>query len=101
MSGPKPVRIKGADILDGDGSIAIEFTKTPEGMTREIIFTAEALFQIAEDYAAQYEDGWGVTPEDLEDDGEEADDNGGAGMPVTEPETIIDAEIVEPKPEGQ
>ena len=103
MSGPKPVRIKRTDEFDDGSGLDVQFTKDVDGDSRPVFFTAAALHAIAEDCAAEYEiedergkkqkvlmvDECDLEPD--EDDGGE--DNGGAGIPVAEPE-ILEAEII-------
>lgn len=109
MSGEKKIRATYKTEANDDGSLRVVFSKEVPGKGKVITFAGDALYQLAEDFASEYEveDGakgeteWAVEVEDL--DGEDAavdEDNGGAGMPVLEPDKIIDAEFTTKKPEA-
>lgn len=78
----KPVWVKDVEIYDDEDSsghsIVVTFSRKVEGDRKEVLFSAEALFALAQDRAAEYEahgkgdyEGLAVTLEDLEDDEQE------------------------------
>lgn len=96
------IRFKGAELLEDDEhgrdfAMEVEFTHPLEGRLRKVVVHADALHRLLCDLAGEYEDEDGdacleLRMEDLDE--AEADDNGGAGIPLDAPPLkIIDAEI--------
>ena len=105
MRGEKEIRITYKTEVNDDGSLRVVLSKEVPGKGKVITISGEAFFQLAEDFASEYEvEGgekgeteWAIEVEDLDGEDGESDDNNGAGIPVSEPMKIIDAEIVEEK----
>ena len=55
MSGPKPLVIEDAVILDEDGTLTVRFSKPLQGRIYEAVFEPEALFALAQEIGEEAE----------------------------------------------